>query len=147
MDRNHAYNRTARIATEFNSARHCVSYVLRLVQENELSAHAIPEATLGSLKNCFYHLEATYIVRLFAEFEGILRDYWQTLRNTEPIVSIMIDRIGDRRVMTPGILGEAHSVRDVRNSIVHEAVETVALTFEECRSRLSRFMSYLPKQW
>ena len=39
-----------------------------------------PASCIGALKN----LEGTYLIRLFAEFESGLRDFWKSLKQTHP---------------------------------------------------------------
>ena len=41
-------------------------------------------------------LEATYLIRLFAEFETGLRLYWATIRDTEPPTQHLLDGIAAR---------------------------------------------------
>src|SRR5215813_12742805 len=68
-------------------------------------------------------LEATYLIRLFAEFETGLRLYWATIRDSEPPTQHLLDGIAARCDIPPDRLAGAHAVREYRNSLVHERDE------------------------
>jgi hypothetical protein len=66
-------------------------------------------------------LEATYFIRLFACFEGILRDYWRIglKRPTEPEMKDLINAIASKQHIQADVILEAHQVRMQKNGIVH----------------------------
>lgn len=41
----------------------------------------------------------------------------------------------------------AHCVREYRNAAIHDIGESDSLTFQECKSRLGVFLSFLPVRW
>jgi hypothetical protein len=93
-------------------------------------------------------LEGTYLIRLFAEFETGLRLYWATMRETEPPTQHLLDGIAARRDIPPARLAGAHSVREYRNSLVHERNEgIVPISIAEARGYLCRFFAFLPPTW
>lgn len=104
-------------------------------------------------RDCVDHLEPTYLLRLFAEFEGILRDLLAVLRPSprprRTRMEILMDRIAAVRQVPSDVLAAAHQVRDHRNSIVHRRAGEMPpeLSFGECRSRLSFYVSFLPRNW
>src|SRR4051794_13246177 len=66
-------------------------------------------------------LEATYIVRLYAEFEAGLRDYWANHlnRTTHPRMVQLMQSLANQRVSTDR-LDDANDVREYRNFLVHD---------------------------
>jgi hypothetical protein len=93
-------------------------------------------------------LEATYLIRLFAEFETGLRLFWATIRDTEPPTQHLLDGIAARCDIAPERLTSAHAVRVYRNSLVHERDEGMApISIAEARGSLCRFFAFLPPTW
>lgn len=93
------------------------------------------------------NLEATYLIRLFAEFEASLRDAWgRALRQaTEPPMRDLLDAIAARCVVPGNWLGAAHRVRRYRNALVHQdAGEAEPVGIGQAREDLARFLSKLP---
>jgi hypothetical protein len=96
------------------------------------------------------NLEATFIVRIFAEFEACLRNYWNhgLKRKTKPQTMDLIARVGARRSIPDDFIHRVQRVREFRNSLVHEDHEEVeALTLAEVKSRLCKYLSRLPLDW
>lgn len=96
------------------------------------------------------HLEGTYIIRLFAEFETCLRKFWENAlqRSTRPRMRDLIDGISSSCRIPFDQVGVVHSLREFRNSLVHENEEAFdPLTIGEARSRLCRYLSFLPGEW
>ncbi len=93
-------------------------------------------------------LEATYTIRLFAEFEAGARQYWAKRKRTHPKMSDLLDALAAIRRISALDLHNAHSVRLYRNSLVHERddyPEIIPLSI--ARGSLCRFFSKLPSQW
>src|SRR5947207_121868 len=92
MTREQAHRALAGVRAEFDAARAGVEEILARISRG---AHAaIPAATkVADLRQCAQNLEITYILRLFAEFEGVLRDYWiggrkrKTVPNMRPLMN------------------------------------------------------------
>ena len=94
------------------------------------------------------HVDATYIVRLFAEFESGLRSWWLVERATEPRTEDLINGVAARRRIADDLTTDVHSVRDYRNSLVHERDEfSKPIVPDEVRRRLCRFFAFLPLRW
>jgi hypothetical protein len=94
------------------------------------------------------HLEGTYVIRLFAEFETGLRLFWATIRESEPPAQHLLDGIAARRAIPPRRLESAHAVREYRNSLVHRrGGEAAPIPIAEARSHLCRFFAFLPLTW
>lgn len=105
-----------------------------------------------------HHLEDTYLVRLYAEFESGLRDAWRNYhrrRSRVPMEQLLV-RIATLHRAPPAWEDQADEVRRYRNSVVHELGGQNAAAFElidrgrrlsEATSRLCRFFSLLPIDW
>ena len=71
------------------------------------------------------HLDGTYSIRLFAEFETCLRKFWGvTRREQEPRgVAEIMDRIAARHGIAGDDLANAHRSRKYRNRQIHDSEE------------------------
>ena len=96
-------------------------------------------------------IEATYIVRLFAEFETALKAYWKHVKkqSTWPRIHVgtLIDNLAARHYVRGEVVTDAHEVRRCRNKLVHEAPTGPVLSLPHCRSCVCRFLSFLPPNW
>ncbi|MDB5356933.1 MAG: hypothetical protein JWN24_3386 [Phycisphaerales bacterium] len=97
------------------------------------------------------HLEPTYTLRLFAEFEGILRDYWAIARPSPrrrlTRMEILMARVAARVNIPTDALAAADLVREHRNEIIHGGSGAQRLTFEASKAALATFISFLPLRW
>ncbi|MDB5304080.1 MAG: hypothetical protein JWM97_1629 [Phycisphaerales bacterium] len=95
------------------------------------------------------NLEATYLLRLFAEFESALRSIWAGIgKTTQPKTSDLLDGLAARRTVPTSVLHEAHDVRVYRNSLVHEdATDAAPVAFGNSIRTLLRFLGYMPPDW
>jgi hypothetical protein len=95
-------------------------------------------------------LSATYVIRLFAEFESGLRDWWQNglRRTSRPATRHLIDSVAARRSIPDPWRDSVHAVREYRNSLVHEesAIAT-SVELNIARGHLCRYFSWLPLDW
>jgi hypothetical protein len=133
-------------------------YLVALVAARGLDArfHADPSALVAErlefadYRNFRDHLEATYLIRLFAEFEAGLREAWEVAlhRTTVPSVRDLIDSLHARRLLPDVWRDCVHSIRIYRNSLVHEGGEDAEpIGLREACSDLCRFFSGLPHHW
>ena len=105
---------------------------------------------LRDLRKTAEHLEGTYLIRLFAEFETGLRDFWAASRGREPPARTrdLLDSVAAMRQIPAENLDEAHRVREYRNQLVHERDDAVApVHIAAARGILCTFFSFLPLQW
>ena len=97
------------------------------------------------------NLELTYLIRMFAEFESGLLDYWKNGlgKRSRPGASALIDSLSSRHKVFPQVRTDAHSVRRYRNRLVHEedAEDTASVNLADARNHLCRFFSHLPEDW
>lgn len=96
------------------------------------------------------NLEATYLIRLFAEFEAALRDVWQNHlgRETRPRAKELLDSVAAHRAVPQDCVDDAHCARRYRNFLVHEdAQATEAIDLRRAVSAMNRFLGRLPFDW
>ena len=109
--------------------------------------------SVADLAACREHLEATYLIRLFAEFETPLRLYWRDVRGRPTWNTVkaetLIDRVAAYQHVPADVLTAAHRVREFRNARVHAPVVEAPepITYGQCRSALCQFLSFLPLHW
>jgi hypothetical protein len=114
----------------------------------------LQDLSMADLKNFRNKLEDTYFVRLFAEFESGLRDYWknglgkdQEERGNTRVTDV-VTSIGARLHILDSFRINAHATRKWRNKLVHdEDAEATQLTLAEGRRNLGRFFGCLPENW
>jgi len=109
------------------------------------------ELDVGDLNRAIEHLEGTFIVRLFAEFETCLRRYWNKDR---PIAKktpaeVLLDRVGGKSLVPQNLISKTHNVRELRNLLIHERDEEIQtmILIGDARHHLCTFLSYLPREW
>lgn len=96
------------------------------------------------------NLEATFLIRVFAEFESGLRDAWDKAfgRTTHPPLRDLLPAIAALRLVPQDWLDEADEVRAYRNTLVHEGESNATIIpLDETRRRLCRYFSHLPRDW
>jgi hypothetical protein len=147
MKQSEAFRWLVSVSEEFDAARAALALAVRRSREaaNDRELDAMNPAHLARAAD---NLEATYIVRLFAEFAAVLRDYWAVRRpGRRTPAQTLVQRIGELQNIPVDWITDAHRVRDTRNDIVHHRTTTVAHSYQECRSWLGRFLSMLPQRW
>lgn len=90
----------------------------------------------------------TFVIRLFAEFEAGLRDYWAKARSrkSKPPMKDLLDAISSERRISSALLDQVHQVRELRNSYVHDReVPAIDLSVAEVRRRVCTFLARLPR--
>ena len=96
------------------------------------------------------NLEPTYLIRIFAEFETGLRDYWRRSpgKRSNPKVSDMIRSVGSTRKIDFRETSDVDAVRKYRNKLVHEEdSSTASVGIGEARKSLCIFFGRLPEDW
>jgi len=100
------------------------------------------------LKRCQDRFQATYIIRLFAEFEANLRDYWATCRNTEPPMRDLLNSVATRCRIKTDWHTDAQKLREHRNDLVHHAnIGANPQGIHEAAQVAAKFLSALPPEW
>ncbi len=94
------------------------------------------------------NLDGTYVIRLFAEFETGLRQYWDRVRATNPRTHNLLHGLAAMCRIPDEQRDRAHKVREYRNSLVHEREEGVKpIPVGKARGYLCHFFSFLPPEW
>ena len=95
------------------------------------------------------HLEGTYIVRAFSEFETALQRFMRAFRIRKPgSTESLVNRVRDRGHISQPETDAVHRVRDYRNVLVHERSTAVApVTIREATSFLCTFLSRVQRMW
>jgi len=151
MTRSAAFDTLRRVREEFAAARLAIGEVLIAWDASPSFVAAARGAgvTRDQLGRTARHLQITFILRLFAAFEGVLRHYWQygMRRTTEPEMRRLLDSVAARRRMSDRDRDSAHEVRELRNEIIHEDVRNARLDLAQCAKALGRYISWLPNEW
>ena len=106
--------------------------------------------TVVDLRTYRSKLHDTYFIRLFAEFETGLKDYWKHGLGKDPGTRIMdvIDSVGAKHRVLEANRINVHAARKWRNRLIHEEdAEGESITLTEARRYLGRFFSSLPDNW
>lgn len=140
--------RLAAVRREFQTALVALDLLAELLRKNP-SALAGHNLRPKDHKNLRGNIEDTFLIRLFAEWESGLRDFWKrAVRDSNPRTAEMIDSLASRRAVPPDVLANARSVRNFRNALVHEeSANAPSVTLTDAAIRLRRFFSHLPAQW
>jgi hypothetical protein len=100
------------------------------------------------------NLEATYIIRIYAEFEAALRDYWLTYRGqmTRPKMYHLINQAIPDQAFSQDVVDNADDVREYRNFLVHDIEDEpgenlVAFTVPKAKSHLCAYLGRLDPAW
>ena len=148
-----AYIRRLRsVQMEFYSAREAIGYVQRNWQKHSIYAE-IPRLKPNHFREAGGNVERTYFIRLYAEFEGILKDHLATNHPSlavpqKPKVDWLISHVvrTEGAALDPLLRRKMDGLRDYRNSIAHRTRATVpAVTFAEALSTLNTFLARLPE--
>lgn len=102
------------------------------------------------LHQCFAHLERTYTLRLFSEFEGALRSILARLQSHPPSprarIYDLMNSFASKLSIPYDALRLAHEVREYRNAMAHPGPAVRVVSLRECGSRLCTFISFTPRE-
>ena len=97
-------------------------------------------------------IEAIFIIRLFAIFEGVLKDHHSQFHDNDTApnyasVSWYIERLAflNRSIISTNIVANVHEVRKYRNSLVHSLPNVPRIPFSDALADLSKFAIKLPE--
>ena len=109
-----------------------------------------PKAGAAFVKN----LEATYIIRIYAEFEAGLRDYWTTYRKqtTRPGMYQLLNQAIPTQHFPLDAIDDADDVRKYRNFLVHdiedEPGDDIAIVrVQEAKKYLCAYIACFDPAW
>lgn len=151
MNRRRGYDLLERVRDELDAGQFALRRVLSKWDDDADLAIAAQKryVTETQIRRCADNLELTFVLRLFSEFEAILRDFWtQGMgRATEPAMTQLLDSVAARRNVHPDDLAMAHDIREFRNHIIHESLRELRFDFPQCARTLGKFLSRLPVDW
>jgi hypothetical protein len=144
------------VRTEYEAVHGAVSYIRRHWQRlGVFDDPAFPKGTSVSpihFERAAQNLEATYVIRAFAEFEGILMDHLDRLHPAvrvpdRPKADWLISKAA--RLQSPVVdrtlVFKVRSIQKYRNRIVHpRGPITPAPLFSDVLSDLNRYIDRLP---
>jgi hypothetical protein len=104
----------------------------------------------GDLRAFKSNLLDTYFIRLFAEFETAIKDYWKNGLHEDSGTRIMdvIDSLAARRRVLDAVRVNVHAARRWRNKLVHEDdTDATQVELTSARSSFGKFLGFLPDDW
>lgn len=100
------------------------------------------------------NLEATYVIRIYAEFEAALRDYWLTFRKqtTRPKMFQLVNEAIPTQYFPKDVVDKADDVRLFRNHLVHDVEDeagdgVVLFSVEQAKSHSCAYVAHLDPRW
>jgi len=134
------------IREEFTATRASITYVLRIWSMRHDEAE-IAGQKLGATQQANDNLEATYLVRVFARFEAILRDHFPAAKPNVDVpeaAAILIDQLGAHYRIPAAIRSDVHAVRRYRNAVAHAHPGADVVLFADAMATLNRYLAWLP---
>ena len=147
MLRDDVYESMLRVEREHEVARHLLAGAAEDAQPGEI------ELPRHLRRRDLHHFEAglsaTYLLRLFAQYEAALRSLWADHygRPSSPPMQVLIERVGTRMGVPADRTRDVHAVRITRNAIVHIGSAPIAFDWDEYHHRLRRYLAYAPVRW
>lgn len=101
------------------------------------------------IKTASAHLEGTYIIRVFSEFETALVHFVRAFQIRRPrTAETLVNRVRSRGRISPADTDRVHRVRQYRNVLVHERSAPVApVSVREATGFLCTFLSRIQGIW
>jgi hypothetical protein len=151
MRRSEAFDRFSRPSAELDAAQFALAHVISVWGSDALLAckAQLADVSMTELSRASATLELTFTLRLFAEYEAVLRDYWAVGlgRPSRPDMRVLMDSVGRRRRIAAADLQAAHVVPDYRNAITHVGPPATLIQLADCQRGLGRYLRWLPQQW
>lgn len=153
IKRQQRLQRIANVAQEFLAAKTAADWVQGCQEADpSFGDHHGWEAKAG-IDFC-ENMEATYIVRMYAEFEAGLRDYWKThlKRDTHPPMVQLVRHAIPNQMFSQDTVDDADDVREYRNYLVHDTEDDVPegirpFTVAEAKRCLCAYFGRLDASW
>ena len=139
------------VEREFAALRFTTEYASRAILEGGIELEAGLQRL--DITRATERLEGTYIIRLFSEFEVVLKTFLRERkiqklpRDAKPL----IDRVASYIKFAGSILDNAHAVRLYRNKLVHDfahgMLDDQGMTIRSATSHLCTFLSRSVARW
>lgn len=138
------------VEKEFAAARLALSRLRSDVQTDPTVLHRT-DVEQSHVRKAQDKLEGTYLVRMFSEFDMALRAYLKVGRGTATLSRMGAERLVNRVAGLENIptdrVTDVHGVREYRNQLVHVGLISSQYTLGDCRSKLCRFLAFLPHRF
>lgn len=135
------------VEREFLAVRFAMTRLLGMIERDPTELAG--DLRIRDVQAASAHLEMTYFIRLFAEFDGSLRSFWRSaVRETSPVAEVLLNQVAARRQVPADLCEQAHQVRLFRNQLVHggERAER-EIRLPAARGILCHYLSFLPIEW
>lgn len=98
------------------------------------------------------NLDATYLIRMFSEFDRAVDSFWRSLSGShgrDIDGRIQLDEVGAANTIPDHVILGAQDVRGHRNNLVHGRIDlhAAALAFADARANLLTYLRGLPEAW
>jgi hypothetical protein len=149
MKRQARLDRMKAVEREFDVARLASRFFHQIVSRNPALLHGenLSPADARAFAN---NLEASYLIRLFAEFETGIRDLWtkKLKRKDQTRTYDIVQSLAAKYLIPNDDRDNVHAVREYRNTLVHEhSEESDPVDFRDARKYLCTYFSRLPLTW
>ncbi|MCW3096289.1 MAG: hypothetical protein JWL77_1907 [Chthonomonadaceae bacterium] len=139
------------VRSEYETTEFALSHLINSWNTAKVIKEA-GERSLTDFQRAALHLEVTYIVRLFATFEGLLKLYLddhhtEVTSPNNPKVGWFVDFVARKQSppISTHLKAGVNKVRDCRNDLMHTGrVTAPSITFDEALSNLGKFLDKLP---
>lgn len=143
--------RVRAIRLEFEAARQAITYVQRHWQKYNIYID-LNQLNPADFAEAGTNVEQTYFIRLFAEFEGILRDHLTTNHTSlvvpdKPKIDWLVSRVAKSEVfkVNTELRRRLDDIRDYRNSVAHRTQAAVpAIPLVNALSTFTTILAKLP---
>ena len=149
---NELYNRLLRVKgveVEFRAASLAAARLIAAVSAGGVNP-AAEQLRARDVTCTAERLEATYHLRLYAEFESAVREAWRVVyrRHTRPLMEVLVDRVGAIAGVPGELILETHNVREHRNRLIHDSGAAGAvIRLDRARHTLCDYLSRLSRDW
>ena len=142
-----------RIRDEYRAAAGALAYVsVYWHKQNIFNFGGLEASSLEEIKRAADNLEATFLIRVFSAFEGVLKEHLATYHARGKVAddvsaAWLIDRVSNlqRPRINLQLRQQVHTVRRYRNHLVHRGSSMPAtVEFSEALARLTKFVHRLP---
>jgi hypothetical protein len=139
--------RLRQVRDEYDAAREALAFVLTNWYKQDVQG-ATGSIARRDFERAAHNLEMTFFVRLFAEFEGILKDHLSSKHifvPKDPKVDWLISCVlrAESLKIDSELRKRLEDVRTYRNSIAHSSAAPVVITFKEALARMNKFLDKL----
>jgi hypothetical protein len=141
------------IRGEYDAAQEALQYILLHWQSQGIAGSIqTPGLSPKHFQTARANLETTYFLRLYSEFEGIMKDHLVTNHpsvavperpKVDELIAVVRRAVGF--AIDPVLRSRLDEVRDYRNAIAHSQHGAVLpVTFADALSRLNTLLAKLP---